>query len=142
MRVFKMSSGVDINRAGVQDLVVDSEHGSPKIYTLARPPHTGDIFVNWQTTTPIPLGTTKIIYSFPHNFTYTPTVFASYRSDDGVNQRAGTLPLQFGAIGMITIDADATNINLKYFSFDISGTGNIGPFTLQVRFYVMVERGL
>lgn len=141
--VFRVAlPGVDVRKAQPQDLIVSSEYPNPKIYTLANPPHAGIVFLNWNTTTGIAQGITKLIYPFPHSFTYTPTVFASYQTTNFGGQ-GGTLPFQVGALGVLTIDADAKNINLKYFSVDPSVTpASIPQFTMQIKYYVMVERGI
>lgn len=134
--------GSDIETARIQDIVVDNLYPSPKIDTIASPPHTGIIFLNWTDTTAIANDTTKLIYSFPHGYVgYIPTVFASYRFDNGSNILKGTLPFQYGALGNIIIDADEENINLKYYSTDFLGPTPIPVFTMQIRFYVMAEQG-
>lgn len=128
---------------GVGNLVTDSVHPNPKIYTFASPPHAGTIFLAWSTVGLTQAnGTTKLIYSFAHHLDYVPTVFASHDFTNGVIERRGTLPFQYGALGMITIDADATNINVKYFSLDLADTTPIPVFNMTIRYYVMVEPGL
>lgn len=109
---------------------------------MATPPHAGTIFLNWTQTAGVNFDTTQLIYSFPHGLNYVPTVFASYQWTDGTNTQRGTLPFQLGALAIIVIDADPANINLKYFSIDSSiPATTITPFTMQIRFYVMVEPG-
>jgi hypothetical protein len=81
-----------------------------------------------------------MLYSFPHNYGYIPTVIGTSEFDNGVQQVKGMLPVQIGAMGMVILDSDTTNVNLKYFSFDFGATP-IPPFTLKIRFYVMAERG-
>ncbi len=141
MNIFKLSlPNNDVKRARIQDVVLDSTYPNPKINTKADPPHAGTISLNWVDTTGVPYATTKLLYSFAHGYNKMPTVFASYKYDTGLVVRRGTLPFQLGALGMISIDADAKNINLKYYSFDIFDTP-IPPFIMQIRFYVMVEHG-
>lgn len=133
--------GTDAKKASVGQLVTDSIHPNPKIYTLATTPHAGIISLTWNTTTARAYGSTLTIDTFTHNLGYIPTVFASYDWSNGTIERRGTLPFQYGALGMIVIDADTTNINLKYFSLDLPGTTAIPAFTMTVRYYVMVEPG-
>lgn len=130
----------DVHRGKVVEMVLDSRYASPKIDTLASPPHAGLIFLNWTDTTGILGGITKILCSFPHGYNnYVPTVVGLYQSITG---GGNTLPLQIGAIGMLTIDADQTNINLKYFSIDpFNPATAITPFILIIKFYVMAEHG-
>jgi hypothetical protein len=132
--------GTDTDNAHIDQLAVDARYPNPKIDTLASPPHAGIIFINWTDTTPIASGTTKIIYSFPHNYSTIPTDFASYKFDNGSNILRGVLPFSNGVLGVIFLDADEKNINLKYLSTDV-GTTVIPAFTMQVRFYVMSEHG-
>ncbi len=142
MSIFRVAlPDKDARRGKITDMVVDNRYPSPKIDTAARPPHAGLIFLNWNDTTAIPSGTTKVIYPFPHRYNTCPTAFASYSFDNGTQRIKGTLPLQIGALGMLTIDTDDTNVNLKYFSFD-TGSTPIPAFTAQIRFYVMAEPGL
>lgn len=141
--VFKLAvKGVRVQGARAKDLIIDSDHPNPKISVLANPPHAGNIFLDWQSTTGVDFETIITLYPFPHGFQYVPTVFASYQFDNGSVKEGGTLPFQLGALGMIVIDADATNINLKYFSFDQSIPATaISPFTMNIRYYVLVEPG-
>lgn len=138
---FKLAlPGFDAQSARVWEEVLDNLYPSPKIDTTPVPPHAGIIFLNWADTTAVPNNTTKLLYSFPHGYNHIPTVFASYSYDNGTIRLRGTLAFQNGALGMITIDADEENINLKYYSFDLASTA-ITPFIMQVRFYVMAEHG-
>lgn len=132
--------GADIIRGKVEEMVLDSVYPSPKIDTTASPMHVGTIYLNWDSTASVAYDTIKLLYSFPHNYDYIPSVFAAYRFDNGSNILQGTLPFQNGALGMITIDADEKNINLKYYSFDLFSSAII-PFNMQIRFYVMAEEG-
>jgi hypothetical protein len=131
----------DVRRGKITDMVIDDRYPSPKIDTLAQPPHAGIINVNWNDTTTIPSGTVKLIHSFPHPYATAPTAFASYAFDNGLRRIKGTLPMSLGVIGILTIDTDDENVNLKYFSTD-SGGSPIPAFTAQIRFYVMAEPGL
>lgn len=143
MSTFRIAlPGNDVHTARIQDLAIDRRYPNPKIYTKANPPHTGIIFLNWASSIGVNFQTTKILHSFKHNYNYIPTVFASYKFDNGSQILRGTLPFQYGALGVITMDADDTNINLKYYSIDgaIPAT-TIPPFTMQIRFYVMAESG-
>lgn len=135
--------GFDADTARVWETVVNDLYPNPKIDTTANPAHAGIIFLDWRNTTGILGGITRILDSFPHNYGYTPSVFASYGFDNGTLRSGGTLPLQIGALGVIFIDADETNINLKYYSTDTAGPATpIPAFLLQARYYVMAERGL
>lgn len=139
--VYRMAlPGFDVHRGKVEQMVADNRYPSPKIDTQATPPHAGIIFVNWTDTSIIANNTTKLIYSFPHRYNQVPTVIASYKWDNGTIIQRGILPFQLGAIGMIIIDADLKNINLKYYSFDFLSI-NVPVFTMQVRFYVFAEAG-
>lgn len=141
MSVFKLAlPGFDVHRARAGELVLSNLMDSPKIDTQATPPHAGIIFLNWQTTTAIPFDTTKIITSFPHNLKRIPQVIGSYRFDNGFNTLKGTFPFQLGALGILTMDADEININLKYYSIDGASTA-IPVFTMQARFYVIAAPG-
>ena len=132
--------GKDVYRGKVTDMVIDSRYPNPKIDTLGKPPHAGVIFLNWASSIAVPETTIRLIYSFPHNYNFIPTVMASYDFDNGSARLKGTLPFQYGGLGIITIDADEKNINLKYYSTDFAATV-VPPFTMQVRFYVMAEQG-
>lgn len=143
MSTFRIAlPGNDVHTARIQDLAIDRRYPNPKIYTKANPPHTGIIFLNWASSIGINFQTTKILHPFKHNYNYIPTVFASYKFDNGSQVLRGTLPFQYGALGIITMDADDTNINLKYYSTDAAiPATTIPPFTMQIRFYVMAESG-
>jgi hypothetical protein len=143
-QVFRVAlPGGDVNRGKVTEMAVDVRYPSPKIDTKPIPNHAGIIYVNWRSTLALAKGTIRLIDSFPHGYNHVPTVFASYKADNGSNVTRGILPFQYGALGIIVVDADAKNINLKYYSFDagIPAT-NIPPFTMQVRYYVMAEHGV
>lgn len=143
MNVFKVAlPNQDVKHARVQDLALDSLHPNPKISTVVSPLHTGIIFLNWVDTSARAYGSTLNIYYFSHGYDYVPTVFASYKFDNGSTIRKGMLPFSYGALGMIIIDADIKNINLKYYSLDLSGASAIPAFVMQIRFYVMSERGV
>lgn len=132
----------DVKRGRAVDMVLDARYPSPKIDILPNPPHAGIIFVNWNDTTGLAAGNIKLLYSFPHGYGYVPTAFASYRFDNGSNILRGTLPFQNASIGEIIIDTDEINVNVKYYSFDQNVVPlAIGPFTMQIRFYVMSEHG-
>jgi len=133
--------GFSASRARPWQIVLSSDLPNPKIDTQVNPPHVGILTVNWNDTTPIADDTTRLMYSFPHNYNHIPSVFAAYYFDNGTTQRRGTLPLQLGAIGMITVDADSKNINFKYYSIDVFGPTAIPVFLLRLRFYVMAEHG-
>lgn len=141
--VFKISlPGNAVRDADLKNEAIDSRYASPKISTVATPPHAGIIYLNWQSTTlSYPERTTKVLYSFQHNYATIPTVFASYKFDNGTQHIYGTLPLQIGSLGLIILDTDKTYVNLKYFSLDIANTTPIPPFALKIRFYVMAEAG-
>lgn len=142
MSIFKIAlPGNDVKDASISQEVLDSQFPSPKVNTLAQPPHAGIIHLNWSSSVAVPLGTTKLIYSFPHGYDYIPSCFASYSFDNGSVRNSGVLPFQYGAIGVILLDADIRNINLKYFSADLAGVTVVPPFLMQVRFYVFAERG-
>lgn len=144
MKAFRVALPNNDIRANLDQLAVDSRYPSPKIDTQASPPHVGLIFLNWASSSiALADGTTKLLTFFPHNYNYTPTVFASYKFDNGSNILKGTLPFQNGSLGMILMDADSVNVNLKYYSFDSSfPSTNISPFLMQIRFYVMAEGGI
>lgn len=134
--------GEDVLRGAISKMIVDSRYPFPKIDTQASPPHAGIIFLNWADTSGIPDGTIKLLCFFPHGYTKMPTVFGSYAFDNGTNRLNGTLPFQNGALGVIFLDADDVNINLKYYSFDQSIPATaILPFLMQIKFYVMAEHG-
>jgi len=138
--VFKVSlPGKSVDTTKITDLVTSNLYPNPKVDTLASPPHVGTIFLNWTDTVGPADFTTRLIYSFPHNYNTIPTVIASYKYDDGTILR-GVLGFQLGAIGMIVMDADDKNINLKFYSFNFLGNP-ITPFIMQIRFYVFAEHG-
>lgn len=130
--------GKDVKHGRVDEMAVDSRYSSPKIDTAAAPPHAGIIYLSWNNTAAIATGTTKLLYNFPHNYNFVPTVIATYKFDNGANVLRGTLPFQYGTLGVIVMEADETNVNLRYYSTD---NGLIPAFTMQVRFYVMAEHG-
>lgn len=132
----------DLSRGKPDEMAIDNRYANPKIDTQAAPPHAGNIFLNWTSTTGISQGTTKLIYRFEHGYNYVPTAFASCKFDNGANVIRGTLPFLNGSLGVITLDCDQTYVNLKYFSIDSSTTPSaILPFLMQIRFYVFAERG-
>lgn len=143
MSIFKISlPGTDVKNARIQDLVLSSLYPNPKIDTTASPPHAGIIFLNWQAVGLSQANnTTKLIYSFSHGYDYIPTAFAAYKFDNGSLVTDGVLPFQYGNLGEITIDTDPTNVNIKYQSIDLASTTVIPPFLMQIRFYVMADRG-
>lgn len=141
--VFRIAlPGKDVKEARVWETAVDNLYPNPKIDTAPTPPHAGIINLNWTRTAAVTNNTTVLIHSFPHGYNHVPTVFASYSFSNATvtTPIKGTLPFQLGAIAIITIDADATNINLKYYSTDAGATA-INPFTMQIRYYVMAEKG-
>lgn len=121
---------------------VDSLLPSPKVDTAAQPPHVGIINLSWSDTTTVPYDTVKTLYSFPHGYNKIPTVLGSFKLQviSSTNSPEGVLPLQLGALGMLGIDADEKNINLKYYSFDF-GAQPMPVFTCKVHYYVMAEHG-
>lgn len=143
-QVFRVArEGEDALRGKVDKMVLDSRYPVPKIDTQADPPHAGIIFLNWNDTTGVDNDITKLLFSFPHKYNKMPTVFGTYAFDNGSTRLKGTLPFQFGALGMIFMDSDDVNINLKYYSFDFSIPATaILPFLMQIKFYVMAEHGL
>lgn len=134
--------GADVRNPTLSDIIVSEKYPNPKVLTTANPEHAGDIFVNWQSSIALPDGAIQLIDLFPHGYDYVPTVIGTYKFDNGFGKIEGTLPFQYGALGIIVLDADATNINLKYYSLDLSGAVTIPPFTMTVRYYVMAERGV
>lgn len=144
MTTMKISlPGFDVKSSHISEEVIDSLYPNPKIDTKASPVHAGIIDVNYAGASLVaPLDGVIVIYSFPHNYSYVPTVLGNFRFDNGVVVRYGILPTGFvlSAGGVLTIDADPTNINLKYISLNNSTT--ISAFLLKVRFYVMAERGV
>lgn len=143
MRTFRLvKPGARVRNARITDIIASTNYPAPKIWTKANPAHAGTIFVNWQSSLIIPFGTVKLMDSLPHGLPYVPSVFATFKFDNGSIRREGTLPFQDAALGMITIDADIVNINLKFYSTDISGITAVPAFTLTARYYVVVEPGL
>lgn len=142
MSEFKIAlPGSDIHTSKLKDEVVNSLYPNPKIDATAQPPHAGIIFLNMANTNLIvAYDATYIFYKFPHNYGYVPTCIGNYIFNNGGVDRNGVLPFQYGGLGMVILDADATNINLKFLSFDLGSTP-VTPFTMQVRFYVMSEPG-
>lgn len=136
-----MLPGADIDRHRPQDAVIDRDLDSLKIDTTADPAHAGIIFLDWKSTTRIVnFDETVLLDSFPHKFGKTPIVVASYKFENGTVLLRGTLPFQLGALGMILMDTDDNNVNLKYYSFDFSGLP-VPPFLMQLRYYVMANPG-
>lgn len=139
--VFRIAlPGFDVHRGKIEQMVMDNRYPSPKIDTQAVPPHAGLIFLDWRDTSVVNYDVVKTIYSFPHRMGKIPIVVASYKFDNGTVVLKGTLPFQLGSFGMIVLDADEKNVNLKYYSFDFLGN-NMPQFTMQIRFYVMAELG-
>lgn len=136
--------GIDVKQAKLAELVISEQYPNPKIDTLANPPHVGTIFLDWVTLgITQDDGITRVLHSFPHNYNYIPTVFASCKFTNATITRNGTLPFSLGNLGMITIDADIKNINFKYYSFAPGGPASSVPaFKMQIKFYVMSEHGL
>lgn len=143
MTTFRVAlPGNDLNRGKAVEMAVDARYANPKIDTQSNPPHAGILYLNWSSTAGIAAGTLRTIYSFPHGYNSIPTAFATYKFDNGANILKGTLPFQFGALGVIIIDTDDKNVNIKYVSTDQTPSPlAIGPFTMQIRFYVMAEHG-
>lgn len=146
MSIFKIAlPGSNVRDSKLNEEAIDSLYPSPKVSTLAQPPHAGIIFLNWSSTT-IALGqnTTKLLYSFPHGYNYIPTAIGNYRFDNGSTIQTGTLPFQYGGLGLINLETTRTAVNLQYVSFDLalSPFTPIPPFLMRVRFYIMAERGI
>jgi len=143
MNIFKISlPGIDVKRSRPSDEVVDSLYPSPKVSTIASPFHAGIIFLNWQTANLTKaFNSITVLYSFPHGYNHIPIVLGIIHFDNGSVIRSGTMPFDIGAIGLLVIDADSTNVNLKYLSLDISSTFPIPVFQARIRFYVFAERG-
>lgn len=142
MNLFKLVlPGSDVHRSRLNEDVLNSQYASPKINTKATPPHTGILFVNWQSSKFFARGDTFLIYSFPHKYNYPPLALGAYKFNNGTTTYRGLLPFSIGALGEILIDSDSTNVNIKYHSFDLSNITVIPPFTMQIRFYVFAERG-
>lgn len=141
MSKFKIAlPGFDVHSSQVGEEALDSQYPNPKINAIANPPHVGIIDLDWVSTSiTVPANSEKILYSFPHGYDYVPTCIGVYHFDNGTNPSSGILPFQYGALGLILLDADSININLKWVSFD--GGTTIPNFIMQVRFYVMAERG-
>jgi hypothetical protein len=141
MNIFKISlPGQDVRGARLNEEVVDSIYPSPKVSTIASPPHAGIIHLNWSSSIILPNPTVKNLYSFAHGYNQIPSTLAVFSFDNGTTKTNGILPFNYGALGLILIDADSTNVNLKYISFDLASTV-IPVFIMQVRFYVFAERG-
>lgn len=138
---FILSKAGNAAQARLKDIIVSSKYSSPKIYTLGNPPHAGNIFINWSSSLAKAYGTTTLIDSFPHGFQYVPSVFATFNFQNSSNQLDGMMPFSYGAIGVITIDTDATNVNVKYFSTDLANTTVIPTFNMVIRYYLMVDPG-
>jgi hypothetical protein len=140
MGMFKISKpGVDVQDASSSETILDNLRSSPKIDTTAIPPHAGVIELEWTTSGIIvPYGETRVLYSIPHGYDHLPTAIGLFTS---VTQGAGRLPFEIGAIGVLILDADSVNVNLKYFSSDLVGTTVIPPFSLTIRYYIFAERG-
>lgn len=143
MNIFKIAlPGFSYRDAKPNEEAVDSLYSSPKVNTLAQPSHVGILSINWQTSGIVmPFSTNRIIYSFPHGYSYIPVAFAVCQFDNGSVRVNGTLPFGIGALGEVIIDTDATNVNFRYLSSDLSNATPIPPFLLRARFYVFAERG-
>ena len=135
--------GFNVHRPHPADIILSDLYPTPKINTKAKIPHAGVIFLNWASGAGRLGSPTPYIFdSFEHGFDYIPTVFATYKYNDATRIVEGTLPFQFGALGLFAMSADKTNINLEYYSYDVMDPATaIDPFTLQIRYYVMVEHG-
>lgn len=144
MSVFRLAlPGFDVHRGRPEQMVADNRLDSPKIDTMANPAHAGIIFLNWTRTAGVPLDTFLMVYSFPHNYNQMPTVIAGYKFDNGSVVLNGVLPFQLGGQGILTMDADDTNINVKFYSTDGSiPVSDIQAFIMQLRYYVMAEPGI
>lgn len=143
MNIFKIAlPGFNFRDSKPNEEAVDSLYPSPKVSTIARPPHVGIIFLNWQTSGIVMnFNTNRILYSFAHGYNYIPTAFSVCQFDNGSVKVNGTLPFAIGAIGGIVVDTDSINVNFRYKSSDLSNATPIPPFTMRLRFYVFAERG-
>lgn len=144
MNIFKIVlPGSKVDNSRVAEDIVNSAYPNPKVDTTASPPHAGIIFLNWASTgITMASGTSRLLYSFPHNYNYAPGVFGVCAFDAGSGVKHGPTPFFIGAIGVIVLESDRNNVNLKYFSSDIGGPLTaISPFTMRVRYYVFAERG-
>lgn len=141
MDIFKIAlPGSNVHQANLGEEVLDSRYPSPKISMTASLPHAGIIFLNWATTgIIIPKFTVRLLYSFPHGYNHIPTVFQTYTYDNGTRVLHGMFRASLG-LGIMLMDTDDTNVNLKYISGDL-GSNPIPPFIMKIRFYVMAERG-
>lgn len=136
-----MLPGADVDRHRPDQAVIDRDLDSLKIDTEADPAHAGIIFLDWKDPAKIvPIDNTILLDSFKHDFNQTPIVVASYKFENGTVLLRGTLPFQLGALGLITMDTDEDNVNLKYYSTDFQGFV-VPPFLMQLRYYVMANPG-
>lgn len=153
MNVFKIAlPGKDINRASLQEEVLDSTYPSPKINSFANPPHAGIVKIhNTMNSSPLPaFGVTNTLYSFPHGYDYVPTVFGNYiiynKPDTNPNDSfAGQLPEVFvnassELLILLTIEADLNNISINMLGLKVAPS-TIAPYIFYIRYYVMAERG-
>lgn len=143
-QVFRLAQpGFDVLRGKIGRMILDNNYAVPKIDTQANPPHAGIIFLNWaDKPSGLADGTIQILDSFPHYYNKMPTVMGNYKFDNGGTILGGMLPFQLGALGIIVLDADDVNINLKYYSIDTAFPSiDIPAFLMQIRFYVMADHG-
>lgn len=129
-----------VEDVGLDKKTLDSLYPNPKIDTRVIPPHAGVININWISTGVLVAdGTDKVLYSFPHGYDYIPTVLACFSLQDASGTLSGILPFAT-AFSVVLIDADATFIRIRLYALQTGGLP-LEPFNIQVRFYVMAERG-
>ncbi len=142
MNIFKIVlPGSDVKSANIEDTVVDSRYANPKIDVVKRPAHYGIINLNWNSSSRVfAENDLLILHRFPHGYNHIPTVIGNYVFGTGPSASRGILPFSYATFGLILLDADDVYINLKYLSIDLLSSP-VPAFTMQIRFYVMAERG-
>lgn len=135
MSNFKLST-TDIKSTKPSDYSVNRLYPNPKIKLRQNPPHIGIIRLDIITSPVYGSGGIFTWYSFPHGYDYIPSVIGVFISGTS----SGILPVAFGAVGQIFIDADEKNVNIKFEDFGI-GAVPLTEAHYRIRYYVFAEEG-
>lgn len=142
MRKFRVAlPGFNADRARSNELSVSDELPNPKIKLGEDPSHTAILFLDIASGPVYANGSITTWYSFKHGYDYIPTVMGVYVGSSSSSDIGGLLPFPVGALGEIFIDADETNINLRFASYDVTSAIPLPEILMRIRYFVMAEFG-
>lgn len=129
--------GYDVKTATPEQCAVHSSYPPFKAKTNQNPPHFATLVVDFTAT--ITQNLTQTVYSFSHEYSYTPATFPNIIFDDG----AGTVVTGIGFTGVganlsIFAYANATDFLVTIYD-NFNYTSNSA--TLTVSYYIFAENG-